>query len=330
MRVSVVMAVYNSELYLQEAIESILQQTYQHFEFIIVNDGSTDRTKQILDQVRNQKVEVIHLDCNGGAANALNHGIQVASGDWIAIQDADDLSHPTRLEEQVQYVQEHPDLVAVGTLKKCISGKIPVEEKRLKREEHSNFLMDEEQMKRYRFYINPLCHGSMLFSRTAFYKAGKYDPTFRVCYDYDLWMRMFEFGEIHKLPKHLYHYRIHAESLSNGNDGQINEDWVVATKYIHNIVSKEVGHRPFISVLGNSQACKEFERLAEKCDLNVNRYIHSPQPDEAQMIHNSFLSGKTDAVILLEGIQYLALFQELQNKGMVWNASLFKIWAGYL
>lgn len=330
MLISVVMAVYNGGLYLQDAIHSILQQTYKNFEFIIVNDGSTDHTKQILDQLDDERVRVIHLQENGGAANALNTAIRVANGRWIAIQDADDLSLPSRLEEQVNYVGHHHDIVAVGALKKCISGSTPVDAGQLKTEEHGNYLVGEEQMKRYRFYLNPLCHGSVLFSKAAFNKAGTYDSAFRVCYDYDLWMRMFEIGGIHKLPKVLYHYRIHAESLSNGNDGRINEDWVVATKYIRQIVSKQVGRDPVFSVLGNPQACKEFEQLARVYNLNVDRYIHSAQPDEAQTLYASYLNGKTNAVILLEGIQYLVLFQELQEEGMEWNTSLFKIWAGYL
>ncbi|WP_408010794.1 glycosyltransferase family 2 protein [Pseudalkalibacillus sp. A8] len=132
MQISVVMAVYNGKLYVQQAIDSILQQTYRDFEFIIVNDGSTDKTIEILNDIQDPRVRLIHLPQNGGAASALNMGIQNAKGKWIAIQDADDLSCPTRLEDQISYVEEHLGIAAVGTLKKCISGKTEVPERRLR------------------------------------------------------------------------------------------------------------------------------------------------------------------------------------------------------
>ena len=109
MLVSVVMAVYNGEKFLQKAIDSILAQSYQEIEVIVVNDGSIDTTKKILDQVEDERVRIIHLERNQGAANALNIAIDNAMGQWIAIHDADDISYSNRILEQVRFLRKIPN-----------------------------------------------------------------------------------------------------------------------------------------------------------------------------------------------------------------------------
>ncbi|MGP4082842.1 glycosyltransferase family 2 protein [Pseudalkalibacillus sp. R45] len=330
MLISVVMAVYNGEHYLQEAIESILNQSYQNFEFIIVNDGSLDNTAEILKDVQDSRVRIIHIPKNKGAANALNIAIKNASGDWIAIQDADDLSMPTRLEEQAAYVREHPHLAAIGTLKECMSGNKEIPSKRLRTEEFGNFLVSSEHMKAYRFYINPLCHGSVLFSKKIFKEVGGYDSSYKICYDYDLWMRMFEVGPIHKINKKLYQYRIHPDSISNKKQ-PYNEDWVVASTYIKKSVKKarNSGRDPQIIVLGNFEACNEFKEVSMVSNMKVYCYINTTDTDTSKEIYRLFHENKIDGVIVLEGLQFNNTFQALEDKGMEMNKNLFKIWAGY-
>ncbi len=327
---SVVMAVYNGERYLQEAIESILNQSYKDFEFIIVNDGSLDNTAEILKGIQDSRVRITHIPENRGAANALNIAIKNASGDWIAIQDADDLSMPTRLEEQAAYVQEHPHLAALGTLRKCMSGNEEIPSKRLRTEEFGNFLVSSDHMKAYRFYINPLCHGSVLFSKKVFEEVGGYDSSYKICYDYDLWMRMFEVGPIHKINKKLYQYRIHADSISKKKQ-PYNEDWVVASKYIKKTVKevRDSERNPHFIVLGSSQACNEFKEVSLLSNLKVYSYIKTTASDTSEKIYRLFHENKIDGVIVLEGLQFNNTIQALEDKGMEINKNLFKIWAGY-
>src|SRR5262245_27884197 len=113
--ISVLMTVYNSEKYLAQAINSVLSQSHQEFEFIIVNDGSTDRSLEILQQfaARDGRIHLISRG-NTGVAAALNDGLANTQGEFIARMDSDDLSLPTRLERQLAFMREHPDCVAAS------------------------------------------------------------------------------------------------------------------------------------------------------------------------------------------------------------------------
>ncbi|MCP4588744.1 glycosyltransferase family 2 protein [Pseudoalteromonas sp.] len=113
--VSVIMPVYNREALVKEAIESILSQTYIDFEFIILNDGSTDNTKDIVSNYSDNRIKIIHLPCNCGIATARNIGLKYSTGKYIAVMDSDDICLPTRLERQVEYLEENPDVHILGT-----------------------------------------------------------------------------------------------------------------------------------------------------------------------------------------------------------------------
>ena len=113
-KISVVMAVYNGEKYLREAIDSILNQTFKDFEFIIVNDGSTDRTREILESFIDPRIVLIHQE-HMGLTKSLNRGIALAKGKYIARQDADDISMAERLEKQFNFLESHENVALLGT-----------------------------------------------------------------------------------------------------------------------------------------------------------------------------------------------------------------------
>jgi glycosyltransferase involved in cell wall biosynthesis len=327
MLISVVMAVYNGEKYLRESIESILVQTYTHFELIIVNDGSTDETKNILSTFNDNRITIIHLENNLGAANALNIGIKAIKGEWIAIQDADDISLPNKLEAQLRFINEHNDVYAVGSLIECISGTANVPNRQLRIESTRNYLSSKEQINAYRFYLNPLCHGSVLFSKSIIDKIGGYDPQLKICYDYDLWLRMLEISPIHKIPLVLYQYRIHSDSISRKNQQTINEDWLVASKYIKRLLQEVLKRNPCLSVLGGDKACEDFKQVSLINKIDVSHYFD--KDSNCEEILQLYGEGSIDGVIFLEDISLISLFNKLQEKGLEMNKNLFKIWAGY-
>ncbi|MBZ0310357.1 MAG: glycosyltransferase, partial [Anaerolineae bacterium] len=114
--ISVVMSVYNGEAYLKQAVESILNQTFPDFEFIILNDCSIDRTANILQDYaeRDSRIKILHNEQNLGLTASLNRGLRAAQGAYIARQDADDISLPTRFAEQVHFLNQNPDVVLVS------------------------------------------------------------------------------------------------------------------------------------------------------------------------------------------------------------------------
>lgn len=121
-KISVVMSVYNGERYLGEAVESIFNQTFSDFEFIIINDGSTDRTPEILTEIDDPRAKVINQP-NRGLTASLNRAIRLAKGEYIARMDADDISEPTRLERQVEVLDRDPDVVLVACWYEVIDEK---------------------------------------------------------------------------------------------------------------------------------------------------------------------------------------------------------------
>ncbi|HEY4799706.1 MAG TPA: glycosyltransferase family 2 protein, partial [Bacteroidia bacterium] len=122
--ISVLMPVYNAEKYLCEAIDSILQQTFTDFEFLIIDDGSTDKSVDIIRSYSDKRIVLTTKPCNTGLIDTLNMGIQLARGKYIARMDADDISVAGRLKSQYQYMENNPDVLVVGSLYQCIGTDI--------------------------------------------------------------------------------------------------------------------------------------------------------------------------------------------------------------
>jgi glycosyltransferase involved in cell wall biosynthesis len=207
--VSVLMPVYNAEPYLAEAVESILSQTFADFEFLILNDGSTDRSGAILERyaARDPRIRMISRP-NTGYTVALNELLGLASGELVARMDADDVALPERLARQVDYLREHRNVVCVGSAVHFIDAA-----GRFLRDGHPG--MDHEAIQRRALAGDcPLNHPSTMMRRTAVHAVGGYHPEFEPAEDLDLWLRLGEVGQLTSLPEVLMKYRQHARSFS--------------------------------------------------------------------------------------------------------------------
>ncbi len=205
-RVTVLMAVYNGERFLREAIESVLNQTYRDFEFLIVDDGSTDRSQEILAAYDDRRIKLFVNDRNRGMAAALNRGLQEASGEFIARQDADDRSHPSRLQRQVDVMRAHPEIVLLGTQ----ANRINSAGARL-----GIIVRPREPLSIQWFHLfdNPFIHTSVLFNRALFLKEGwHYNENLPYIEDYDLWSRVLHKYRTLNLSDRLVDYRSHETS----------------------------------------------------------------------------------------------------------------------
>jgi len=207
--VSVLMPVYNAEPYLAEAIESILGQTFADFEFLIVNDGSTDRSGAILERYAAHDPRIrASTRPNTGYTVALNELLGQASGGMVARMDADDVALPQRLERQVAYLGSHPEVVCVGTAVHFIDSA-----GRFLRDGHPG--MDHEAIEQRALEGDcPLNHPSVMMRRAAVLAVGGYHPEFEPAEDLDLWLRLGEVGRLTSLPDVLMKYRQHPRSFS--------------------------------------------------------------------------------------------------------------------
>lgn len=325
---SVVMAVYNGEEYLKEAIDSILHQTYKDFEFIIVNDGSSDKTREILNLIEDNRVRVIHLEENQGLANALNIGIQNANGEWIVRQDADDVSYPHRIMEQANHIKSHPDVILLGSHIKCFSARQSVSNNILKIvENYHNGLVNRADLRRERFSGCPLSHGSCTFLIKAFFRAGQYDPKYEIVQDYDLWLRMFELGEVDIVPQVLYKYRFSMNSLSHNNQINFgNELNVISIKYIRKHCFRDHKKKPVFLVMGPRKARENFiKNIYPNVKIKLYDYVYKKLVDYCDEAYQLFQEGKVHGIIVMGHRGDHKIVDLLQMKGMEFNQNLFKL-----
>jgi glycosyltransferase involved in cell wall biosynthesis len=325
MLVSMVMVVHNGGKFLKETLDHSLAQTYPNLEFIIVNDGSTDRTKQVLDEIKDQRVKVIHLEQNRGAANALNLGIKEANGQWIAIQDADDNSYPTRIEEQVKYIQEHPQLVAVGTLVKCISGDAHIPDDVYEGWTISrNYHISRKDIRKIAFSGCPFTHSSVMFSKSVFREVGGYDPSYEIAYDYDLWLKLLEKGELEKVPIVLLDYRIHQSSLSHKNGyATSHEIQVAASKAIFRAKFQEKQRLPKVIVVGEQKSREYYiQNIIPLSGLKVTSGLDEDS-SKIPLAIKKIRSRKADAIILLDNNNIKKIIRILGSNYLKFNKDYY-------
>jgi len=195
------MPVYNAERYLREAIDSILGQTFTDFEFIIIDDGSTDGSPEIISQYKDKRIKLVRKARNEGLVSALNLGIELASGKYIARMDADDIALPQRLEKQVAFLDSHPDVAVVGTRAWRFDPAGRIIESMIS-------VTKWEDVHRYlRSSANRLIHGSVTMRTDVVRRLGGYRQQFRHAEDIDLWLRILDHAKICNLPDKLMFYR---------------------------------------------------------------------------------------------------------------------------
>ncbi|MFB3166858.1 glycosyltransferase [Neobacillus sp. 179-C4.2 HS] len=322
MEISVVTAVFNGDEYLEEAIESILKQTFTDFEYIIVNDGSDDNTKEILDNITDQRVKVIHLEKNGGAANALNVGINEARGKWIALQDADDVSSEHRLQKQLQYIKSDSRLVVVGSLIQCIVGNDQVDQNSLKRTE--SFFNGKKNFRNDQFYSTPICNGSGLFLKSVFEKIGGYDPTFKIAYDYDLWTRMFEVGEISRVPEVLYQYRKRGNSLAHSDRSDTAKEVLLsAFKNISELRFKHLNRKPKMLLMGTKRKLEFYRENLEHENDYLMISFRGLGLKNAKRAYSLYQSNEIDGIMI--AVKKSELFRFFGRRSLTLGKNLFKI-----
>lgn len=211
--ITVLMSVYNGDAYLQEAIDSILNQTYANFEFVIINDASTDQTSVILDKCTDSRVVQLHNKSNIGLTKSLNKGLAIAKGKYLARQDADDISLPDRLAQQVAFLDTFPEVAVVGSFYVHL-----YEDGRP--EQTVEMPTTDDAIRQQLFYQHCFCHGSVMMRRSALEAVGGYNEQFKTAQDRDLWLRLAERYSLANLAQPLYKLRMHAASVTGSKRNQ--------------------------------------------------------------------------------------------------------------
>ncbi len=205
--VSIIMPVYNAEDFLIEAINSIITQTYRNWELICVDDGSTDRSWEILDLFAelDERIKVIRFTQNRGLTYALNRALALSTGKYIARMDSDDISLPKRIEEQVNFLNNNSDVVAVGTQCELIDEAKRVIGRKM-------FPTKSDQLYKMMFEVMPMQHPTIMVRGDIFRKVGyENQPTAE---DVSLFFRLLQHGDFSNIDKVLFQYRIRRNSNS--------------------------------------------------------------------------------------------------------------------
>jgi hypothetical protein len=204
--VSVVIPVYNGEPYLREAVESVLAQTLSDLELLIINDGSSDATGSLARAFDDPRVRVLDNAANIGLAATRNRGIRECRGRYLAWLDADDTSHPRRLELQIRLLESRPDIGACGTWVTPIGGR---------EGDVWRYPTDPEIIRCRMLFDNPLAISSAVVRRGIFVEHRlEHEPQRVYTEDYDFWERLLHHSDLMNLPEVLTRYRIHPGQMS--------------------------------------------------------------------------------------------------------------------
>jgi len=206
--VSIIMGVHNGEEYLQSSIESVLSQTFDDFEFIIIDDGSVDNSAKIVQAFDDPRI-VFMQQKNEGLAKTLDKGIVMSRGKYIARQDQDDISLPTRLEKELQLLISRPSIGVVGTFFTYF------DENTLEPKETISQPFKDIDIRRSLLIHNPIGHGTAMFKKSVYEKIGPYTDELGPIEDFQLWLKASDVCDFAIVPENLYLYRLNSTGMSS-------------------------------------------------------------------------------------------------------------------
>lgn len=211
--VDIIVPVYNAAPYLKEAIDSLLNQTFSDFRIILINDGSTDNSLEIIQSYDDPRIAIINMPKNGGIVKALNAGLSAATAKYIARFDADDNCVNDRLEKQVNYLEKNPDVGVLGGQMEIFGG-------------NSNHIYTSEQLPIHHedivislVFKNVMAHPTVMFRKSLLDDNGlSYSSDFPHMEDYDLWLKLIKLTKFHNLNDVLIRYRMMGQNISVKNN----------------------------------------------------------------------------------------------------------------
>ncbi|RDC54754.1 glycosyltransferase [Pedobacter chinensis] len=233
--VTVLMPVFNSELFVAEAIQSILKQSYQDFDFLIINDGSTDNSDIIISSFSDNRIKYINNKTNKGIVSTLNEGLKLSTGKYIARMDADDIALPDRLAKQLDFLMANPKYKLCGSRAIAIdvNGK---EISKLNRPLHT------DQLKVFNLFRNAFIHPTIMADAEAIKKFG-YNEDYKYAEDYLLFSQITMNYQVANLNERLLLYRIHDESITSKKKEEMMQSEMKTMAYLLSFLFNEVDQK---------------------------------------------------------------------------------------
>jgi glycosyltransferase involved in cell wall biosynthesis len=205
-KITVFMACYNSALFVAEAINSILNQTFTDFEFIIVNDGSTDKTVEIIENFKDDRITLLHNAKNEGLVYTRNKALTYANGEYIAILDSDDIAYPNRLALQYDFLQKHPEIALCG-------GHATIINQHGEKTGKKHIVPISENLDMIMLFGNPFINSSSMF-RTSIFKELNGYKNYALNEDFELFIRIANKYPVVNIDHFLVQYRIHQNNIT--------------------------------------------------------------------------------------------------------------------
>lgn len=241
------MPVHNSENYVQASLNSIIDQTYDDFEIILIDDNSQDKTLSIVKSFKDQRIKIIRNKRRRGVAGSLNIGLKYAKGEYIARMDSDDIARANRFKEQVRFLDTHPEVILVGSWVNIINenGKIISEKK-----QPVTYESVLENIMKY----NPFIHSTVMFRKNILLSIGAYENDLDGAEDYDLFLRVAKKYPVCNIPKKLLSYRVHKGNITLSSMKRVERAALQArvraiTQYGYPIINVLYLIKPFFSYL---------------------------------------------------------------------------------
>lgn len=245
--VSIILAVFNGDAYLQEAIDSLVGQSFRDFELIVVDDGSTDRSPEILRAYTDPRLRILRNSENQGLTPSLNRGLAEARGEFIARQDADDISEPDRLARQVDFLRRRPEIVMTGSWYREIdsSGAILG---------NVRLPVDTLSLRWGLLLYCPFAHSAAVWRRVPVAReVGPYDPRFQYAMDHDLWNRIAARFPVANVGDYLVRYRLGPHSLTSNHPKAASEELEARLPHVARLSGWDAGSK--------EENRQRFERL---------------------------------------------------------------------
>lgn len=315
--VSVILPVYNCEMYVRQSVESILNQSYANFELLIIDDASTDETVTIIKSYCDDRIQLVEKPNNSGYINSLNYGLKIAKGKYIARMDGDDVSLPERFAKQIAFLETNEDVILCGSWFRILGSdnivKLPECHNAIK----LHFLRG-----------NCIAHPSVMIKKKSLDELEfVYDESREPAEDYDLWVRLALKAKLHNLQEVLLDYRIHKNQISTKRSVQRRQNVIEIKQGLFSVLDLDLltEERMVLDKLidNGNEICFEdidsFKKLRIKLFASNTKTIFEPNGFKKEILHldkiivkRCFLDKKKFYPITF--LQYLRIKNSLNYK----------------